>query len=108
MHSKLEGGFVFEEERKQHPFKQVVMDLLSAKVGSGSWQYLVFWYWHLDKDAQMHISLDSKKRYGYVSICPSIVPGGCKCDELQSYTEKRPRKKNDKHLPKCSRRLQFH
>lgn len=56
----------------------------------------------------MHISLDSKKRYGYVSICPSIVPGGCKCDELQSYTEKRPRKKNDKHLPKCSRRLQFH
>lgn len=36
MHSKLEGGFVFEEERKQHPFKQVVMDLFSAKVGSGS------------------------------------------------------------------------
>lgn len=52
-----------------------MMDLLSAKVGSGCWQYLVFWYCHLDKDAHMHISLDSKRKYDCVSTCPSIVPG---------------------------------
>lgn len=82
------------------------MDLLSAKVGSGCWQYLVFWYRHLDKDAQMHI-LDSKKRYDYVSICPSVVPGVINVMSCR-VRHRRHQEKNDKHLPKCSRRSQFH